>query len=74
MKCIVRHWGGAGWCYLTPRRGTGRMYEARSSWTDDVEDAKIFQSKGAASNSARQNLGHDNFEVCPVTFTIGDPL
>jgi hypothetical protein len=50
------------------------MYEDRSTWADSVEEAKVFQSKGAASNSARQNLGHDNFEVCPITFTVGEPI
>lgn len=73
MKCVVRHWTGRNWVYLTPRRGTGRMYEARSTW-GDLDDAKIFQTRGAASNSAKQNLGHDNFQVCPITFTVGEPL
>ena len=71
MKCVARHWGGAGWRYLTPRRNTGRQYEARSSW-GDFDDAKIFNTRAAASNSARQNLGHDNFEIVPVIITEGE--
>lgn len=71
QKFIAKHWTGKEWVYLTPRRNTGRMYEDRSSW-GSFDDAKIFQSKAAATNSARQNLGHDGFEVKPVTITEGE--
>jgi hypothetical protein len=70
MKCVAKHWTGAAWVYLTPRRSTGRMYEDRSSW-GSFDDAKIFNTRAAATNSARQNLGHDGFEVVPVTIVEG---
>lgn len=54
MKCVAMNDGGQ---YLTPRRNTGRQYEDRAGWSVDFADAKIFQSKAAASNSARQARG-----------------
>lgn len=41
--------------FLTPRRATGKQYENRSGWSKNIEDAKIFQNKAAATNSANKN-------------------
>ncbi len=62
MKFIAKSTNGL---YLTPRRNTGAMYESRSGWSKDIEDAKIFQTKAAATNSGNQN-GKHKFEVVPV--------
>ena len=51
-KCIVVSSDGK---YLTPRRNNGKQYELRSGWSGDIEDAKIFQTRGAAKNSADYN-------------------
>lgn len=51
-KCIVISSEGK---YLTPRRNNGKQYESRSGWSKDIEEAKIFQTKGAAKNSAEYN-------------------
>lgn len=57
--------------HLTPRRPTGRLYESRSAWSAEFEDAKIFQTKAAATNSARQ-AGADVFTVLEVrVFVVG---
>lgn len=55
--------------YLTPRRNTGRMYEARSGWSEDPEDAKVFQTKTAAINSAK-STGEMVFEIVEVEVII----
>ena len=56
---------------LTPRRATGRVYEARASWSNDGEAAKVFSTKSAAVNSARQTGEHD-FKVYNVFLRVGD--
>ena len=67
MKCVVM----VGNEFLTPRRNIGSMYTDRTGWSDDMKDAKVFQSKGAATNSARANLGNDGeFEVFEVELKI----
>lgn len=40
--------------YLTPRRATGIQYESRSQWSVYMEDARIFNTRQAASNSANK--------------------
>ena len=67
MKCIVvdQHK-----LYLTPRRNNGIMYESRSGWSLDINDAKVFQSKGAATNSANQSGTKYKFYVKEVILTI----
>lgn len=67
MKCVVRKDGK----FLTPRRATGHQYVSRTEWSDDIEDAKVFQTKGSATNSARSNLGNDGvFQVVGVEMKI----
>ena len=51
--------------YLTPRRNTGVMYENRSTWSKDIGDAKIFNTKGAGTNSGNKN-GQYEFKTIPV--------
>ena len=53
--------------YLTSRRNTGKLYECRSGWSSDFKDAKVFNTKAAATNSARQAGGVD-FTVTEGTF------
>ena len=65
-KCIVVSSNGE---YLTPRRNNGKQYESRSGWSADIEDAKIFQTKGAAKNSAEYN-GDKDYEVKAIRITI----
>jgi hypothetical protein len=66
MKFIARTKSGK---YLTPRRNTGNMYESRSGWSADIEDAKIFNTAAAATNSARQS-GKKDFEVVGVELVV----
>ena len=68
MKFVVENSKGE---VLTPRRATGRMYEARATWSHNGEDAKIFQTKAAAVNSARQT-GATDFKVYHAFITVGD--
>tara|TARA_R110000744_G_scaffold142869_1_gene254691 strand:- start:407 stop:622 length:216 start_codon:yes stop_codon:yes gene_type:complete len=59
MRCIAINKNGK---YLTARRATGNFYQARSGWSDSIDDAKIFATKGAAANSAKQS-GEPTFEI-----------
>lgn len=65
-KCIVVSSTGE---FLTPRRNNGKMYESRSGWSKDIEDAKIFQTKNAAKNSAEYN-GERAYEIKPVRIVV----
>lgn len=65
-KCIVVSTDGE---YLTPRRNIGRQYESRSGWSKDIDDAKIFQTRGAATNSANQN-NEKEYTIKPITITV----
>ncbi len=65
-KCIAVSSDGK---YLTPRRNNGKLYESRSGWSADIEDAKIFQTPAAAKNSADAN-GQQEYEVKPVRIII----
>lgn len=66
QKCIVVSTDGK---FLTPRRNNGKMYESRSGWSADIEEAKIFQTRNAAGNSAKYN-GEKDFEVKNILITI----
>lgn len=55
--------------FLTNRKATGRMYVSRSGWSENLDDAKIFSTKGAASNSANSNNEQD-YEVLEVEVRI----
>lgn len=65
-KCIVVSSDGK---YLTPRRNTGEMYVSRSGWSDDIDDAKIFQTPGAASNSASYN-NEKKYTIKHITISV----
>lgn len=54
--------------YLTNRKATGRMYESRSTW-GVLDAAKIFNTKGSATNSAKQS-GCKSFEILPVEISV----
>ena len=56
---------------LTARRATGKLYESRVSWSDCGDDAKIFSTKAAATNSARQS-GETDFTVYNAFITVGN--
>ena len=64
-RYIVKSWEGQ---YLTPRRSTGRMYENRSGWSDDPEDARIFQTLSAARTASNSVKG--NKEVVEVAVIL----
>jgi hypothetical protein len=54
-KWVVRNAKGE---FLTPRRATGKMYVNRVSWSENFNDAKIFSTISAASNSlSRSGVG-----------------
>lgn len=61
--------------FLTNRKATGRtyphVYRARSGWSEDLDDAKIFSTKSAASNSANSNNEQD-YEVLEVKVSLLD--
>ena len=57
--------------YLTPRRNNGKLYESRSGWSKDIEDAKIFQTPTAAKNSAEYN-GGERYAIKPIRVTVID--
>ena len=67
-KCIVVSNDGK---YLTPRRNNGKLYESRSGWSVDIEDAKIFQTNAAAKNSAEYN-GEKMYEIKQVNVVIAE--
>jgi len=54
--------------YLTPRRKISG-YDYRSGWSEDPEDAKIFQTRAAAVNSAK-SAGEMVFEIVEVEVVI----
>lgn len=60
--------------FLTARRPTGNHYQARTGWSGDINDAKIFNTKGAAKNSANKCENVDSFDVLPVRIEIVDNL
>lgn len=55
--------------FLTNRKATGRMYVSRSGWSKNLDDAKIFSTKSAASNSANSN-GEQDYEVLQVKVSL----
>lgn len=67
MRCIVQDASGK---YLTHRRSTGRQYISRSSWSDNIDDAKIFASKSAAKNSANASNSELAFLIFSVVIAI----
>lgn len=69
MRFIVVDDSGDYRKYQTPRRNTGRMYEDRTSWSAFIADARIFQTKAAATNSAKQSKV-DSFKVLPVEIRV----
>lgn len=62
----------SGDLFLTARRPTGRVYEARSGWSASLDDAKVFASVGAATTSARHNGEHPDFQVCKVLLVLAE--
>lgn len=46
--------------YQTPRRPTKVQYESRSGWSESFDDARVFQTKRAAT---RSKLGGEVVEV-----------
>lgn len=71
MRFIAIDDSGAARKYLTPRRNVGRMYMDRSGWSDSIADAKIFQTRGAATNSAKRS-GAVSFKIVPVEIMVSD--
>lgn len=68
MKFVVENSRGQ---VLTPRRATGEQYVSRAMWSDNGEDGKIFSTRAAAVNSARQT-GETDFKVYHAFITVGD--
>lgn len=52
--------------YLTPRRPTDVYGESRSSWSENFEDAKVFNTKSAAVRSLRASRYYNE----NITYTI----
>lgn len=48
IKYIIRNDDGV---YQYPRSNTGRMYEMRTTYGTDINKARLFDTKSAASNS-----------------------
>lgn len=68
-RFIVR----VGVAYLTPRRATGAMYVSRTALSRDINDAKVFNTKGAAGNSAKSSKAIKNknkIEILPVKLVV----
>jgi len=42
--------------YQYHRRSTGRQYEDRTMWGDDLGQARVFTTKGAAKRSSDEEL------------------
>lgn len=59
--------------YLTNRKSTGEMYVSRSSWSDDLDDAKVFSTLSAAKRSANEN-GEHGYWVHEVSLDIGNTV
>lgn len=68
MKYVVENSKGQ---VLTTRRATGRLYESRAGWSDNGDDGKVFDTKAAAVNSARQT-GETDFKVYHAFIRVGD--
>ena len=56
--------------FLTNRKPTGRMYENRVQWSKSIDDAKVFQTSAAASNSA--NRTGVEYTIETVTVSLGN--
>lgn len=59
--------------YLTPRIDTA-MIQKPSSWSPDINDAKLFNSKRAAISSANQCKDKRPFIVFKVDYVVGGPV
>lgn len=46
------------------------MYKNRSKWSQDIDDAKIFNTANAAKNSANNCPDKQPFEVLPVEIRV----
>lgn len=58
--------------YLTNRRAAKNdRYRARSGWSESIDDAKVFSTKSAATNSGVSN-GEAGFDVIEVTLKLGN--
>jgi hypothetical protein len=42
--------------YLLSRKSTAEMYVSRACWGADLEEARVFTTKSAATNSCRQSI------------------
>lgn len=51
--------------FLTNRKATDIMYESRSGWSYELDDAKVFSTQGAATRSGTDN-GQCDFQVVQV--------
>lgn len=56
--------------FLTNRKSTGSMYQSRSSWSKNFDDAKVFSTQGAATRSANDN-GEKGYWVMEAGLALG---
>lgn len=62
--------------YMTHRKATNEMYVSRTSWSDNISDARVFTKPGPAMNSARSAVdieSYSSINVLPVELKIVDP-
>lgn len=60
--------------FLTNRKASKQdRYQARSSWSKDLDDAKVFSTKAAATRSANEN-GEKSFWVREANLTLGEAV
>jgi hypothetical protein len=73
MSALTRYIARFRGEYLTPRRTTGKaIYRARSGWSDDFNDVRIFQTQAAARNAGNAAADSREVEILPVNVMLDD--
>lgn len=67
MRYVVRRNNGE-WMY--PRRATKVVYESRTAWGNDLEQARVFNTKSAATTAARATDPTEKWKLCQVKLVV----
>lgn len=67
MRYVIQADDGS---FLTPRRNTGTVYQSRAMWSRDLEQARVFNTKTAATTSANKAPEPRPFKAIPVALKL----
>jgi hypothetical protein len=60
--------------YAYNRRATGRLHERETHFGPDLDQARVFNTRGAATSALKPFYPLDKIEVLPVKLTVQDIL